>query len=86
MIKITYLSHIFAIIAIALFYPKMKLESMSIRLFALSVLLNLASVIILIKKKATIKKGWFYTNLLINVFFTTLFTYTVFMLYQLMYG
>lgn len=86
MIKITYLSHVFAIVAIALFFPKMKLDGMSITLFSLSVLLNIASVIILIKKKGTIKKAWFYTNLLINVFFTTLFTYTVFMLYQLMYG
>lgn len=86
MIKITYLSHVFAIVAIALFFPKMKLDGMCITLFSLSVLLNIASVIILIKKKATINKGWFYTNLLINVFFTTLFTYTVFMLYQLKYG
>lgn len=59
MIKITYLSHIFAIIAIVLFFPKMKLDSMSIWLFALSVLLNLASVIILVKKKDTIKKHRF---------------------------
>ena len=86
MIKITYLSHVFAIFAIFLFFPKMKLDGTSITLFSVSVLLNIASVIILIKEKRTIKKGWFYTNLLINVFFTSLFTYTVFMLYQLMYG
>ena len=86
MITITYLSHIFAFAAIILFFPKVRLDGTSITLFSLSVLLNIASVIILIKNKGSIKKGWFYTNLFINIFFTSLFIHTVFMLYQLMYG
>lgn len=53
MIKVTYLSHIFAIVAIILFFPKMKLDVTSLSLFSISVLLNIVSINFLIKKKKT---------------------------------
>ncbi|REC41630.1 hypothetical protein DRF67_21145 [Chryseobacterium pennipullorum] len=86
MIKITYFSHFFAILALALFFPKMKLDSFSVTLFSISILLNIVSINIIIKKKNTIKKVWFFGNLFLNVIFICLFTYTLFMLYQLKYG
>lgn len=86
MIKITYLSHIFSIFAIALFFPKMKLDSLSSTLFSISILLNIISINILIKKKDVMKKIWFFSNLILNIIFITLFAYTQFMLYQLKYG
>jgi hypothetical protein len=86
MIKITYISHFFAIFALALFFPKMKLDSFSVILFSISILLNIVSINILIKKKGTIKKIWFLSNLFLNIIFICLFTYTLFMLYQLKYG
>jgi len=88
MIKIVYLSHIFSLFTLVMFYPKMKFDTESITLFSISILLNIISICILFFKKKYIMKSkiWFFVNVLFNVLFLGLFTYIPFIVYQLMYG
>ncbi len=84
--KIIYFSYVFSVFTFAYFFPKMKLDSTNVILFVISISLNIVSIGILRNKKSIIKKEWYYTKLLLNIFFISLFSYILFMLYQLKYG